>query len=154
SLSADLAHGPGGLPEPGLRDVVLQLLAPDRVPDHLLDFFIVRTASQRFAQVGFVQAEKTGAELPLGREADPVAVGAEGLGNRVDEADLALAVAEAVDLRRRVRRAPKRLERVDRIDHAPDLAAGEHPVFGPGVVGIERHELDEANLIRLSPGEL
>ena len=36
----------------------------------------------------------------------------------------------------------------------PDLVAGEHLVGGPGVVGVERHELDEADLVGGAPREL
>ena len=40
------------------------------------------------------------------------------------------------------------------MDRRADLLAAEHVVRGPGVVGIERHELDEADLVGVLTGEL
>ena len=56
---------------------------------------VVGAVAQRAAQVGLVDAEQAGAQLALGGQADAVAVAAERLGDRVDEADLAGAVGEA-----------------------------------------------------------
>ena len=36
---------------------------------------------------------------------------------------------------------------------APDLLAAQHALGRPGVVGVERHELDEAHLVRVLAGE-
>ncbi len=43
---------------------------------------------------------------------------------------------------------------MDRLDHRAQLLAGEDRVRGPGVVGVERHELDEADLEGGRAGEL
>ena len=40
------------------------------------------------------------------------------------------------------------------LDQRADLAAGQHLVLAPGLVGVERHELDEADDVRLAAGEL
>ena len=40
------------------------------------------------------------------------------------------------------------------VDHRADLGAGQHAVLRPGVVGVERHELDEAHLVGLAPRQL
>ena len=40
------------------------------------------------------------------------------------------------------------------LDQRSDLAAGEHLVLAPCLVRVERHELDEADDVRLAPGEL
>ena len=79
---------------------------------------------------------------------------AEGLGHRVDEADLAGAVGEPVPLggRRRLRRDLD--ERPVLLDQSPDLAAREDVVLFPGLVGVERHELDEAHDVGLAAGQL
>src|SRR3954468_17736789 len=121
ALAADGRHRPGGLTEALLSHVVLQLLAPHRVADQGLEFVIARTAAERFAQVGLVKREEAGAELALGRQPYAVAVRAERLGDRVDEADLALAVGEAEDACSRRGLARQFLERVDRIDHRAQL---------------------------------
>ena len=56
--------------------------------------------AQRRAQVGLAELEQAGAQLAVGGQADAVAVAAERLGDRVDEADAARAVGEAEDARR------------------------------------------------------
>ena len=76
-----------GWTKPGLVDVVLELLAPDRVADDLLELGVVGARAHRRAQVGLVEREQAGAQLAVGGQADAVAVAAEGLGDRVDEAD-------------------------------------------------------------------
>ena len=78
-----------------------------------LELGVGGAGAQRLAQVGLVQREEAGAQLALGGQADPVAVGAERLGDRVDEADLALAVGEAEHARGGRRLARQLLERVD-----------------------------------------
>ena len=55
------------------------------------------------AQVGLVDREEAGAQLAVGGQADAVAVGAERLGHRVDEAELAAPVREAEHARGGVR---------------------------------------------------
>ena len=61
---------------------------------------------------------------------------------------LPLPVGEPVDAGGRVGLARLGLERVDGVDRGADLGAGQDLVLGPGVVGVERHELDEADLVR------
>ncbi len=59
---------------------------------------------------------------------------------------------EAEDARGGRRLARQLLERVDGVDDRAQLVAGEHLVRRPGVVGVERHELDEAHLERGASG--
>ncbi len=101
-----------------------------------------------------MQAEEAGAQLALGGHANPVAVAAKRVGQRVDEADLALAVLEAVRASGRARVARQRFERMDHVDRGADLVAREHEARIPRVVGIQRHELDEAHLVRMLACEL
>src|SRR3954451_3658399 len=145
-LSADRAHRSLRLNEPRLIDVVLELLAPDRLPDESLELGVRGAGAQRVSHVGFVQREQAGPQLAVGGQPDPVAVGTERLRDGIDEADLALAIGEAVDPRRGRALARRLDELVARLDRAADLVACEHLVAAPGVLGIQRHELDEADL--------
>src|SRR5918992_1980195 len=152
--AADCAHRPRRLAEAPLADVVLQLLAPDGRADDPFQLVVARAVAQWPPKVGLVEREEAGPELALGGEADPIAVGAEGLGHRVDEADLPASVGEAEDARRRRGLARQLLERMDRVDDRPQLIAAQDRVRRPGVVSVERHELDEADLEGGPPGEV
>src|SRR4051794_6425340 len=143
ALAADRGHGPRGLAEAGFADSVLQLLTPDGVADLLRDLVVGRAGAQQLAQVGLVHGEEACAQLALGRQPDAVAVRAERLRDRVDEADLALAVGEPEDTRGRAGLARELLERMDGVDELAQLLAGEDLVLRPGVVAVQRHELDE-----------
>src|SRR4051794_19514848 len=101
--AADRAHRARRLHEPRLVDTVLELLAPDGLADDPRDVVVARAVAQRRAQVGLVDREQARAQAPVGGEADAVAVTAERVADRVDEADLALAVGEAVHARGGVR---------------------------------------------------
>src|SRR5580704_18684627 len=153
-LAADGGHAASGLDEPGLADVVLQLLEPDRVADDPRELVVVGSVAERTAQVGLVQREQARAQVAVGRQANAVTIAAERLGHRVYEADLAVAVREPVDAGGRVGLAWLGLERIDGVDRVADLGSGQHLILIPGVVGIEWHELDEANLVRGPASEL
>src|SRR3954454_2435344 len=94
--AADGRHRALGLHEAGLVDVVLEFLAPHRVAHDALELRVAGAGAKRAAQIGLVEREQARAQPSVGREPDAVAVAAEGLGDRVDEADPALAVGEAV----------------------------------------------------------
>src|SRR3954454_3687423 len=100
---------------------MLELLAPDGRADDLVQLRVRGPAAQRLAQVGLVDREQARAQLAVGGQANPVAVGAERLRYRVDEADLALPVGEAEHPRRRVRLARRLLQRVDPVDDLAQL---------------------------------
>src|SRR4051812_39498385 len=95
--AADGGHRARWLHEAGLVDAVLELLAPDGVADDRLQLVVADAGAQRRAQVGLVDREEAGPQAALGCDPDAVAVAAERLTDRVDEADPALAVGEAVD---------------------------------------------------------
>ena len=120
--------------------------AADRRPRCSVGELVVGGAGpQRAPQVGLVDGEEAGPELAVGGEAHPVARRAERVGDRRDHADLALAVDVAPPLGRLV--APDHgLERPPGADGADDLG-GRHDLVGlPAAVGVERHELDVADL--------
>ena len=104
------------------------------------------------AQVGLVGGEQARAELPVGGQADPVAVAAERLGHARDHADGAAAVevAPAVGGRRAAGR--DLLERVHRVDAGDDLVLADDLVGVPAAAGVERHPLDEPHLDAVAVG--
>src|ERR671933_972847 len=152
--AADRAHRARRLHEARLVHAVLELLAPDRLADDPHDLVVARAVAQRRAQVGLVEGEQARAQAPVRGQADAVAVAAERLADGVDEADPALAVGEAVHARGGVGLARLGLERIHGGDRRADLLAGEDAVGRPAVVGVERHELDEADLVRVLAREL
>ena len=72
----------------------------------------------------------------------------------VDEPDLARAVGKAEPPCGRRRLGRDLHERPALLDQRADLAARQHVVLAPALVGVERHELDEADDVGLPPGEL
>src|SRR4051794_6979697 len=152
-LAADLRHRARRLDEARVVDVVLELLAPHRVADDLLEVVVGGAGPQRAPQVGLVQREQAGSQPPVGGQPDAVAVAAERLRDRVDEPDAAASVGEPVHARGGAGLAPLGLERPHRLDPRPDLGPGQDAVAVPGAVGVERHELDEAHLVGTLAGE-
>src|SRR5512132_168838 len=153
-LAADLAHRPRSAHEAGVVDLVLELLVANRPAQEIGELTVGRALAQRRLQVPLTPREEAGAELPVRREADPVAAGAERLRYGVHEADLAGAVREPESARGRRCLRRDLHERPVFLDQSPDLAPGEHVVLGPTPLGVERHDLDEPDDIRLSTGEL
>src|SRR4051794_35298579 len=152
-LAADLRHRARRLDEARVVDVVLELLAPHRVADDLLEVVVGGAGAQRRAQVGLVQREQAGPQPPVGGQPDAVAVAAERLRDRVDEPDPPAAVGEPVDARGGAGLARLGLERPRRLDPGPDLGPGQDAVAVPCAVRIERHELDEAHLVGTLAGK-
>ena len=52
------------------------------------------------------------------------------------------------------RSRPRSFERIRGVDQPPDLGVGQHAVARPRAVAVQRHELDEADLVRVLAGEL
>src|SRR3954451_19106338 len=152
--AADLAHRAACPYEAGLVDPVLQLLVRDGVPDQALELRVGGAGAERRLQIPLAAREQARAQLAVRGQADAIAGGAERLRDRVDEADLAGAVGEAVALRGRGRLRGDLLERPALLDDRPDLGARQHLVVAPRALGVERHELDEADDVRLAAGEL
>ena len=84
--SADRAHGPVGLLEPGLVDAMAKLFAADGLPDHGFDAGVIGAVAQWPEQICLVQGEETGAELPVGSQAQTVMTLDEALAALSDEA--------------------------------------------------------------------
>src|SRR6266540_3417005 len=105
-------------------------------------------------QIPLLTREQAGAELAVRGHADTIARRAERLGDGVDEADLTGAVREAEPPRGGGRLGRDLYERPALFDERADLVTGQHLVFAPGLVGVERHELDEPDDVGLAPREL
>jgi len=110
------------------------------------DLVVGLAATERGPQVELVGREQAGTELAVGGEADAVAVAAEGLRDRRDDADksttveVSPAVGRCGAARRHLLEVPHRREAGD------DLVLADHGRALPFVGRIERHELDEAHL--------
>ena len=109
-----------------------------------------RSAPARSApQVGLLAGEQAVADLAVGGQPHPVAVAAERAGDRGDDADGGRA---AVDEEQLGRGAPPRLGRPgsasnSRSRRAKISSAVTISVAAPAVLGVERHLLDEAQLV-------
>ena len=90
---ADAAHRALGLLEARLADVVAVLLAQHDLAQARSEFGIARVAAQERLEVVLVQAEKAGADFPVGRQAEPIAMAAKRLRDGGDDTDLAAPIA-------------------------------------------------------------
>src|SRR2546430_13239999 len=92
--------------------------------------------------------------MTLRGQPDAVAHFAEGVADRRDDADPALAtVAKPESCSRGRALIGHRLERKFAVDRLDDVAAGDDAFHRPDPVGIERHELDKAGFIALPTPE-
>src|SRR5882724_3920767 len=93
-LSSNATHRPLRLDEIGLADVMAFLLVPDDLTEPLLDGFIRSPAAQQRLQILLPETEQARAKFAVGRQAEAIAMAAERLAHRRDDADLAAAVGE------------------------------------------------------------
>src|SRR5260370_37539775 len=98
-LTADHRHTAAGAFEAFTPDIVFQFFVPDGLPNGLCERFIGCAGAEDCAQVCLFGGKETGAELPIGGQADAVTGRAEWLADGVNEADLADTVAEGVAAR-------------------------------------------------------
>src|SRR5919201_2497928 len=153
-LPADLRHGSARPNKARVGDPVLELLVADGEADVPLELLVRGPGAQRPLQVPLAAREEAGPELAVGGEPDPVAGRAEGLGDGIDEADLARSVREAEAAGGGGGRRRDLDERPPLLDQGADLAAGQDAVLAPNLVCVERHELDEAHDVGLAAREL
>src|SRR5207247_612454 len=85
--AADGRHGARGLEEVRVVDAVSRQLAAHRGDHEGGELLVGGARPQRGAQVGLRPGEQAVADLPISRQPDPVARGAEGAGDRADDAD-------------------------------------------------------------------
>ena len=107
-----------------------------------------RPRAQRGAQVGLLAGEQAVAHLAVRGQPDPVAVAAERPGHRGDDADRG---GSAVDEEQLGRGAPPRLgggaEHELLLQAGEDLVGGDHLGPAPAVLRVERHLLDEPQVV-------
>src|SRR5690606_20219605 len=100
--AADLAHGPPGPHELHLVDGVPGPLRPHARLDGVGQGVVACVGAQDRAEIVVLQREQAIPELPVGGEADPVALLAERAGDAGDHPDLSPPVGVAEPLRRLV----------------------------------------------------
>ncbi len=146
-LTADGIHRAVGLDEPGGIDFVAFLLGRNRVADRGNNLVIGNAGSKERFDVRLFHTEEAVSKLAISCDAETVALTAEGLTHRGNQADSTDAVGKlkirgrcvGIFLSGRNQRSDFGRETLD------DFVAEEHLVAFPCVVGIERHKLDEAN---------
>ena len=122
-------------------------LGPHRSAPAIGDHFVAGTRTQRRAQIRLVPGEETVADLAVGRQPHPVAVAAERSRDRADDANRVRTVVDE-ELLSRSRAAPVHRREPERLSQqAERLAGGDHGLAVPVVLGVERHLLDEAELV-------
>src|SRR5207249_10079864 len=109
--AADLRHRSACPYEAWLVYPVLELLVPDGEAEQALELVVGGSLPQRRLEIPFPPGEEARSELSVGGQPYPVAVRAERLRDRVDEADLAGAVGEPEPPRGRRRLRGDLLER-------------------------------------------
>ena len=124
-------------------------LREQRARQQLGDFGVVAPARSGAAQVGLLAGEQAVADLTVGGEPHPVAGTAERPGHRGDDADRGRAAVDQPRLRGRAA-ALGRVRRGEREGSAsrPRISSAV-TMFGalPAVLGVERHLLDEPQLV-------
>src|SRR2546428_4532167 len=129
--AADLPHFAGqALPvEPVQVEAAAGLLSGDGGPQGLRDLLVRAPFAQESGEVRLGARKEAGADLTVGSDPDAIAVGAEGLGDGVDETDVARPACDTEDVRRRRGAvAADRHERVELFDAPPDLATGDQAI--------------------------
>src|SRR5688572_7149915 len=153
--TADAAHRALRLLEFRFPDVVSFLLAQRHLSEPRADRRVGIALSEHALEVMLADAEEAGAHLAVGREADAVAVAAEGFRHRGDDPDLGFGIRKAP--------APGGFGRVGGLngdevepllEPLEDFTSGHDEIAEPGAAGVERHELNEAQLQAFTPREL
>src|SRR5262245_23674172 len=124
-LAADLRHRARCADEAGLVDAVLELLVLHGPAEDSLELLVGGAVAERRLEIPLAAREEARPELAVRGQAEAIAGGAERLGDRVDEPDLARSVgeAEATGGRRGLR--GDLVERPVLLDQRADLCPGE-----------------------------
>src|SRR5579863_2828001 len=148
ALPADRVHGARRGNELGGVDLMADPLVFYGPAHGLRDRLIRAAIAEQRAYIGLLDREQAVTELSVGRQADAVAVEAEGAADRRDEADPPDAVGEFVLGGRSARIGVRNLaQRADLArEHLDHIVGQQDPAAIPQPLGVERHELDVANL--------
>src|SRR5918996_208118 len=140
----DLAHAAAGAHELHLADHVPRPLAGDAALDGGRKLVVGGPAPQQLPQVDLVDREEARPQLAVGGRGDRFPRAAERPRHRRDDAHLAPTVEVGEALGGLVAPAD-RPARVEHLDGRQDLLLANDGVRPPGLVGVERHPLDEAH---------
>jgi hypothetical protein len=129
--------------------------ADDRGRQAVVEIRRVETVAgpKLFAQIELFEREKARAELAFSRHADAIAVVAERFGDARDHTDVADAVRVLVARGRFGAITAGGAQRIHGVDAVENLLRRNDFLLRPLVVGVERHELDEAESDALVPSE-
>src|SRR3954468_2432527 len=154
-LPADSGHRTYGLQETRIIDAVTGAFGGDGRQPPVGQLVVGGARAHRGAQVGLLTREQAVADLPVGGQPYAVAGAAEGPGHRGDDADRRRAAVDQEPLGGRAApRVPVVGGQLERLGQArEDLVGGDHALARPAVLGIERHLLDEAQLVPLVQAE-
>src|SRR5690606_37254250 len=145
-LATDAAHRAGRLLKTFLADVMAGLLAEDHGREPSGDIVVARARAQQRFQIVLHKAEQAGPDLSVSGQAYAVAVPAERLRNRRDDADLGgvrpPGEAPAAGGFRTVPRGDRH-QLMPRPDALQDLPAGHDQLPKPRPRRVKGHELDE-----------
>ena len=140
--------------EIGLVDSMAFFFFVDGGADIGGDFLVGGAVAEQRFQIVIFGAEKAGAELAVGGDADARAVAAERLRDGSDQADFAAAVGEAIFAGGFAALMGDGNERPAGFDAALDFGGSDDQLARPMAVGIERHVFDETHDEIAIAGEL
>src|SRR3984957_17509770 len=142
---ADRNHRPGWRDEPRLVDAVSLFFLRDDRQDFVADFAVGGAAAQQVAEVVVFLAEEAGAQFSVGGHAQARARAAERLRDGIDQSNYAAAGGEAIFAGRFAAIVHDRDQRPFRRNPRINFRARDYFVADPLVVGVQRHEFDEAH---------
>ena len=147
--AADRGHRAVRLKEGRVVDPVPRQLGRDRRPPPRRDLVVRGSGSQQGAQVTFRPGEQAVANLPVGREPHPVAGAAERAGDGRDHPDPGRAAVDQERLGGGGATHPFGIlgKREREGQRGEDLVGGDHLGALPPVLRVERHLLDEPQLV-------
>src|SRR5579863_9151436 len=148
ALPADRVHGARRGNELGGVDLMADPLVFYGPAHGLRDRFIRAAIAEQRAYIGLLDREQAITELSVGRQADAVAVEAEGTADRRDEAHPPPPLGGFVFGSRSARSGVRNLvERADLArEHLDHVVGQQNPAAVPQPLRIQRHELDIADL--------
>jgi len=146
NLAADEDHGARGRHEAGIVDVVTFFLFDNDGFDERSEIFVGSAVAQQKAEIMVVLAEKAGAKLAVGGEANTRAMATERLRDGGNQADFTGgAIGKAVFAGRFARFVGNGNERPTGVNAVADFRGRNDQITRPVAIGVERHELYEAH---------
>jgi len=146
NLASDEDHSARRRNKAGFVDVMAFFLFEDDGFNERSEILVGSAVAQQKAEIVVILAEKAGAELAVGSEADARAMAAESLRDGRDEADFARsAVGKPIFAGGLAGLVWNGNERPAGMDAGMDFRGRNNQVARPMAVGVEGHELNEAH---------